>query len=37
MTSTKIKKDIQKMVNEGYSYKAAYAKAYQKAGKYKPR
>lgn len=32
-----INKNIQKLVNEGYGYKAAYAISYKKAGKYKPK
>lgn len=32
-----IDKNIQKLVNEGYGWKAAYAISYNKAGKYKPR
>lgn len=32
-----ISKNIQKLINEGYGWKPAYAIAYKKAGKYKPR
>lgn len=32
-----IENNIDKLVNEGYGWKAAYAISYKKAGKYKPR
>lgn len=32
-----ITKNIQKLINEGYGWKPAYAIAYKKAGKYRPR
>jgi hypothetical protein len=33
----KVQKDIDRYVSDGYSWKAAYAKAFQKVGKYKAR
>jgi hypothetical protein len=32
-----IKRNVQRLINEGYGWKPAYAIAYKKAGKYRPR